>query len=90
VKESGEARLKGWTVWIDRDGDNTLDAGEGLLSDSNGNWKFKDLAAGTYVVRIVQQSGYMRTTPTGAGTYTITLSAGQSATGKLFGEKKIA
>jgi len=52
-----------------------------------GNWSFKNLFAGTYKVRVVKQTGWTLTTPT-TGYFSITLAAGGSSTGKLFGEKK--
>ena len=89
IKNSTEKGLSGWRVFIDKDNDGIFDAGESsVLTDINGNWSFKTLSAGTYVVRIVQQSGWRRTTPT-SGSFTITLAAGASSTGKLFGEKKL-
>jgi hypothetical protein len=40
------------------------------------------------VVRVVQQAGWSRTTPT-SGYHGVTVAVAQSATGKLFGERKI-
>jgi uncharacterized membrane protein len=88
IRNATEKGLSSWRVFIDKDKDGLFDAGEAsVLSDINGNWSFRTLAAGTYVVRVVQQSGWTRTTPT-AGSFALTLAAGGSSTGKLFGEKK--
>ena len=88
IKDSIEKGLSSWRVFIDKDNDGRLDAGEvSVLTDSSGNYSFKSLAAGTYKVRIVQQTGWTRTTPT-SGYHAVTLSAGGTAIGKLFGEKK--
>lgn len=88
VKDSGEAGLSGWRVFIDRDNDGRLDTGEAsVLTDSSGNYKFTTLAAGTYRVRVVQQSGWTRTAPSG-GSYSITLAAGRTSTGRNFGERR--
>jgi hypothetical protein len=88
LKSTGEAGLSGWKVFIDADKDGVLDAGERFATtDASGYWSLKDLVAGTFVVRVVQQSGYTRTTPT-TGNFTFTLGAGQAKTGLLFGEKK--
>jgi hypothetical protein len=77
-------------VFIDTDLDGVWGSGEkSVLSSSSGAWSFKDLAAGTYRVRIVQQTGWARTTPT-SGYHSVTLAAGKTSTGKLFGERKIA
>jgi hypothetical protein len=59
-----------------------------MLTDASGNYSFKDLVAGTYRVRVVQQSGWTRTTPT-AGYHSITLTSGQTSTGRLFGERRV-
>ena len=59
-----------------------------MLSDSSGNYRFRDLLAGSYSVRVVQQSGWSRTTPT-TGSYSVTLSSGQTATNRLFGQRRI-
>jgi hypothetical protein len=87
-KDSGEAGLAGWKVFLDADNNGVLDSGgKNLLTDSGGNWKFDNLAAGTYHVRVVQQSGWTRTTPS-TGSYDVTLTAGKTSTGKLFGQKR--
>ena len=90
IRNSGEAALASWRVFIDSDLDGVWDSTErSTLTDAGGNYSFKTLSAGTYRVRIVQQSGWTRTTPT-AGYHSVTLTNGQSATGKLFGERRIA
>jgi hypothetical protein len=90
LKTTGEAGLGGWKVYVDADKDGVLDATERFVtSDALGNWLFKDLLAGTYTIRVVQQSGYSRTTPT-TGSFSFALTAGQTRTGLLFGEKKLA
>ena len=90
LRNSGEAGLSGWRVFVDKDKDGVLDAGENsVLSDSAGNWKFRTLAAGSYALRIVQQTGWTRTTPAG-GAFAVTLGSGATTSGKLFGEKRVA
>jgi hypothetical protein len=89
LKNSGELGLSSWRVFIDADSDGLWDSTEKYaFSDGSGNYSFKTLSAGTYKLRVVQQSGWTRTTPT-AGYHSVTLSAGQTATGKLFGERRI-
>jgi uncharacterized protein (DUF2141 family) len=88
VKDSTEAVLANWRVFIDKDKDGVFDAGEtSTLTDSSGNYSFKGLAAGSYRVRIVQQSGFTRLAPS-TGFYDITLSNGGTSTGKNFRFKK--
>ena len=89
VQDKTEAGLANWTVYLDVNKDGKFDAGDlSVVTDSSGNWAFKALKAGTYIVRVVQQTGYSRTAPS-AGSYSVTLSAAQVVSGKVFGEKKI-
>jgi hypothetical protein len=94
VKQSTETGLANWRVYIDADNDGVFDAGErSLLTDTAGNWRFTDLAAGTFVLRVVQQAGFTRTTPTTgapAGSFTVTLTSGGSKAGLLFGQRRTA
>ncbi len=56
-------------------------------SDANGNFAFTNLPAGTYVLSEILPENFFQTfpgTPDAPGTYTITLTAGQNATGFLF------
>jgi hypothetical protein len=90
VRDGGEAGLSGWRVFIDADLDGVFDSTEkSVLTSSSGAWSFKDLVAGTHRVRVVQQTGWTRTTPT-SGYHGVTLTSGQTSTGKLFGERRIA
>jgi len=78
IKDSTEAVLAGWTVFIDKDKDGVFDVGEvSTKTDSAGNYKFTNLAAGSYRIRIVQASGYTRIAPT-SGYYDKTLLSGQT------------
>lgn len=90
VRDSNEGGLSGWRVFIDADNDGNFDSGErSIVTGSDGNYSFNDLVAGTYRVRVVQQSGFTRTTPT-SGVHQVTLSAGATATGRLFGQRRIS
>jgi hypothetical protein len=83
--DSGEVGLNGWRVFVDKDNDGVFDSNEiNVLSDSDGNYEINKLKAGTYNIRISQQTGWTRTTQS---TYTIKLSAGQTIGGKNYGEK---
>ncbi len=58
-----EPGLPGWTIFIDANNNDLLDAGEtSTITDSIGNFTFGNLADGTYRVREVQQNGWVRTT----------------------------
>ena len=90
-KDSGEAGLSVWRVFIDSDNDGTWDSTEkSVQTDGSGNFSFTTLPAGTYRLRVVQQSGWKRTTPTlNGGSLVITLGSGGTSTGNLFGEKTV-
>lgn len=50
--DSAEPVLSGWTVYLDRNNNDVLDAGESTsVTDGNGRFVFADLATGTYSVR---------------------------------------
>ena len=88
VKQTTEAGLSAWRVYIDKNNNGVLDSGEtSVLSDGSGKYSFTALAAGTYVVRIVAKTGCKLTPPTG-GSFSLTLANGATASGKNFGEKK--
>jgi choice-of-anchor C domain-containing protein len=79
--------LSGWTVWIDINGNGTLDTGDlKVTTDHLGKFSIGQLAAGTYKVHIVQQTGWKLTT---APVLTITLANAQASTTSLFGEQPI-
>jgi GH25 family lysozyme M1 (1,4-beta-N-acetylmuramidase) len=83
-RDAGEAGLSGWTVFIDLDNDGRLDKNERRVSsDTQGNWSFTNLTAGSYTVRIVSKKFYAATTPM---SYTFTINPGTNVTGTLFGE----
>jgi hypothetical protein len=89
IKNTGERGLSSWRVFVDKDGDGVWDANENsVLTDSSGSFTFKALAAGAYKLRVVQQTGWSRTTPS-AGYLTVTLAAGATGSGKLFGEHHV-
>ncbi|HTL30328.1 MAG TPA: SdrD B-like domain-containing protein [Tepidisphaeraceae bacterium] len=92
VKDSNEIGVgSGWKVYIDLDNDSILDLNEVFTTtDGNGNWMLSGLAAGTYKVRQVLQSGWKQTTPSNNYGLNVTLATNQSVSGKLFGSKKIA
>jgi uncharacterized protein (DUF2141 family) len=84
VKDSTESVLSGWRVFIDKDKDGVFDSGEvSVLTDSSGNYSFKGLAAGSYRVRVVQQSGHTRISPT-SGYYDKTLANGATSSNNNF------
>ncbi len=65
--DNNESGLSGWTVYIDANSNNILDAGERTtLSDPTGQYAFGGLAPGSYFIREVRQSGWRQTLPIGS------------------------
>lgn len=63
VKDGADANLSGWTIYLDSNNSNSLDAGErSTVTDANGNYCFFNLAPGTYQVREQMQSGWVAIT----------------------------
>jgi hypothetical protein len=73
ANQSIEPGLSGWTITVTNT--QTL-ATATTATDANGYYYFSNLPAGTYTVS-EQPSGWTQTIPGGAGTYTVTLTAGQ-------------
>ncbi len=88
VKDPGEVGLPDWAITLAYTGA----AGPATLTtttDINGAYCFANLAGGvTYTVSEVQQSGWMQTAPATPGTYTVPLTAGESVTGRDFGNRQ--
>ncbi|HEX4796632.1 MAG TPA: SdrD B-like domain-containing protein [Humisphaera sp.] len=85
-QDVGELGLAGWVVYLDANNNGKLDSGEvSTTTDSKGNYRFV-VVAGKYNVREILKSGFTRTTPT-TGVYAMTLTAGQAAAGKNFGDR---
>lgn len=79
-----EPRLANWTVYVDADNDGVLDAGETTATtNSSGVYTFS-LLPGTYTIREVLQSGWLRTLPV-SDSYVVTGTAGQLISGRDFG-----
>ncbi|WP_292231552.1 SdrD B-like domain-containing protein, partial [Mesorhizobium sp.] len=86
VWEAGEPALAGWTIYIDANNNNTLDAGEPFaVTDANGYYKFT-VTPGTYTIREQPQAGWTQDAPNNAqGEFTITVAAGQNSHNNDFG-----
>jgi uncharacterized delta-60 repeat protein len=82
--ETGEKKTSGKTVFLDSNNNGNLDSGEqSTVTDTNGNFTFANLAAGTYHVRRVFPSGWTYST----APIDITLSAGQNVSNLAIGSK---
>lgn len=81
--------LSRWWVYLDSNNDGVLEPGEQIArTDSKGRFEFRQLLSGAYDVRVVPQSGFVQTTPSGASA--VALASGQHVGGIIFGEQPIA
>jgi hypothetical protein len=88
-KDTSEAVLAGWRVYVDTNNNGMFDAGEqSVLTDSKGNYSFTFTTAGTYIISVQLKRGYYQTSPH-ALVYTVK-NPGPSITNGLFGVKLIA
>jgi S-layer protein (TIGR01567 family) len=78
VWDQGETGLANWEIRLTDNQGKTITN----MTDSNGNYFFGGLAAGTYTVAEIPQGGWTQTFP--SGTHTVVLTAGQQVTGKNF------
>ncbi|MBI2875792.1 MAG: right-handed parallel beta-helix repeat-containing protein, partial [Candidatus Tectomicrobia bacterium] len=87
LRGEGEPGLAGWTIYLDGNGNGTLDQGESsTTTDETGAYAFTDLGPGTYRVAEVMQEGWTQTAPAG-GTHEVMLTSGLVAAGKEFGNR---
>ena len=76
VKDTGDNGMSGWVVYCDLNNDGKFESNENnKTTDSNGNFEFVSLTAGTYTIRIYPKTGYTETAPA-AMYYTVTLAPG--------------
>ena len=88
-QDAGEKGLANVRVYVDLNKDGKFESNErNALTNASGNWSIAGLAPGSYVIRVVQPQGYKPTVPA-KGSFSLTLSSGQTVTGKLFGEQAV-
>lgn len=89
IRDAGEVGLSGWRVFIDKDFDGVFDSTEpSALTDSSGKFRFSQLPAGTYYLRVLQPAGWKLTVPS-TGYAKVTIASGKTISNRLFGEKKL-
>jgi serine-aspartate repeat-containing protein C/D/E len=61
---NGEPPIEGVQIYLDSDGDDTLDAGEPTVNTAaDGTWSFINLVPGSYTEREVEPTGYLCSAP---------------------------
>jgi len=84
-----ETGMRGWTIFIDSNGNGVFDAGEtSTITNRYGDYSFPGLLAGTYRVCEIQVTGWMQTMPGDSQCYDITLN-GEDLSDKNFGNFKL-
>jgi hypothetical protein len=86
VRDTGETGLSGVTIRVT----DATGAVRTTTTDASGAFSFSGLAAGTYVVSEVVPGGFTQTAPAAPGTFTVTLTTGQSVTNLLFGNRAVS
>ncbi len=78
VFDSGDTTLSGWTVYLDLNNDGAFNNNEPYaVTDSQGNYTFTGLAAGTYTVReIIPSTSTLLAEQPASGSLQVTVAAG--------------
>ena len=85
IQNNGETGLPNWTINLNYTDAAGTPVTLTTTTDADGNYCFNNLPAMTYTFSETQQSGWTQTYPAAPGTYSVTLTEGQSVTGKNFG-----
>ena len=83
LRGSSEPGLAGWTVDLEDSSGNVLAS---TLTDSNGNYSFTDVGAGSYQVAEVVPTGWVQTQPQFPINYSFTTHSGGNLTALVFGD----
>ncbi len=84
--DAGDVKTSGKTVFLDTNNDGKIDNGErSLVTDSNGNFDFTGLVAGTYHLRRIFPAGYGYST----ALIDVVLASGQNVSGEAIGSKPV-
>lgn len=82
--DAGEKALVNGRVFLDANRNGVFDSDEtSVLTDSQGNYSFNSLAAGTYVIRLATGKGNKVSSPA-SGAHVVAVAAGQKFSGKNF------
>ena len=83
LRGSSEPGLAGWTVDLEDSSGNVLAT---VLTDSNGNYSFTGVGAGSYEVAEVVQTNWVQTQPQFPTNYSFTAQSGGNLTALVFGD----
>jgi Mg-chelatase subunit ChlD len=83
--DTNEDKLPGWTIQLKNNTNQLLNT---TMTDSEGNYIFKDLCDGTYNLSEIQKQDWIKTSPTTAS-ITVNLQNGALVTGISFGNKAV-
>lgn len=82
-QDPGEPAIPNWQIYLDLNGNGNLDSNEPFtFTNAQGNYSFRNIPAGNYLVREIQRSGFIQTTPNPTP---ITVNPGANVTGINFG-----
>lgn len=91
IREAYEPGLANWTVYLDQNRNGQLDPSESFMAtNADGSYRFAGLAAGTYIVAQVLESGWQSTAiPSNfaSTSQTIVLDSGTTAVGIDFSDR---
>jgi hypothetical protein len=86
VKDDEELGLANWTIYLDANGNGSLDNGEkSTTTDADGNFAFLDVLPGPYTVAEVLKPNWVQTYPAAPGSHTFTLELAEQRVGVDFG-----
>ncbi len=82
--------MAGVKIYLDNNDNGVWDTTEPYrITAADGTYSFTGLAAGTYIVREVVPTGFVRTNPTTSDKYTVNLAAGGTSSGNDFANAEI-
>lgn len=83
-RDAGEPGLSGWTINL------TGPVSGSTTTDSNGNYEFGNLEAGSYTICEVQQTNWTQTEPASGACHTNVVVGTSDVTGKDFGNTPLS
>lgn len=84
-RDAGEPALSGVTIGLRAPDGSTLST----VTAADGSFSFSGLAPGAYTISETVPDGFQQTAPGGAGTISVTVSAGKNSGGNLFGNQPL-